>query len=198
MRIVALLLPLLLAASAGGATITLDFEEEAPGLYEPGFVSTECNCVELLEHPGTTGVLEIDDFFLGSRALIVGEEGGALLLEFLVPVFGIQLDFWTHFGIPNVELADARLQAFAGDELVADVSVTPDPQGPQVFQTIAVTSDVAITRAIFTKPDQDEFEPASPVVDNLVLTVPEPRAIAFGAISLAAIGAARATRSRPR
>jgi hypothetical protein len=71
--------------------------------------------------------------------------------------------------------------------------VTPDPQGPQVFQTISLMSSVAITRAIFSKADDALTEPASPVVDNLVLTVPEP-AFRLVALALAVVGV-RASRS---
>src|SRR5687767_13289451 len=91
MRIVALLLPLLLAASAGGATITLDFEEEETTIYEVPFSSVECGgCVTFAEQDG--GPLFIEDL-LGSRVLIPGEEGGRLTITFLVPVTSVSLDF---------------------------------------------------------------------------------------------------------
>ena len=61
-----------------------------------------------------------------------------------------------------------------------------------MFQTISFTSSVAITRAIFSKADDALTEPASPIVDNLVLTVPEPAFL--GALALAVV-AARARRS---
>jgi hypothetical protein len=194
MRIVALAL-LLLAAPAGAATITLDFEEEPLGLYHPGFLSSECGCVQLHDSR-SNGLIHVIDFSLGSRALVIGDEGGVLALDFLVPVFGVQIDFYTLFGVPQVNLGDAWLQLFAGDDLIGEVFVTPDPQGPQVFQTISLTSSVAITRALFGKEDDALTEPVSPLVDNLVLTVPEP-AFALGALALAAL-AARASRRASR
>lgn len=182
-------------APAGAATITLDFEEEPLGLYHPGFLSSECGCVQLLEDHGLEPRVRVIDFSLGSRALLIGDEGGALRLEFLVPVFGVQIDFYTYFGLHNIFLGDARLQAFAGDDPIGLVVVPPDPQGA-VFQTISLSSSVAITRAIFTKAVDDGLEPQSPIVDNLVLTVPEP-AFGLGVLALGVL-AARATRSHRR
>jgi hypothetical protein len=69
MRIVAVVL-LLLAAPAGAATITLDFEEEALGLYEPDFLSSECGCVQLHDSSERIGRVRVIDFSLGSRALV--------------------------------------------------------------------------------------------------------------------------------
>lgn len=168
-------------APAGAATITLDFEEEPLGLYHPGFLSSECGCVQLLEDHGLEPRVRVIDFSLGSRALLIGDEGGALRLEY--------------FGLHNIFLGDARLQAFAGDDPIGLVVVPPDPQGA-VFQTISLSSSVAITRAIFTKAVDDGLEPQSPIVDNLVLTVPEP-AFGLGVLALGVL-AARATRSHRR
>src|SRR5687768_9606164 len=101
------------ATPAVGATIVLDFEEEQPRFLEDPFVSVECECVRLHgwrnSYGGSPGgTLEIHDF-RGSRRLIVGEEGGVLMLEFLVPVVGLSLDFSTFFDEPDVWLDDAHL-----------------------------------------------------------------------------------------
>jgi hypothetical protein len=53
--------------------------------------SAECGCIVRSEADG--GYLVVSDFYLGSRAIVVGEEAGALRLDLLAPVTALSLDF---------------------------------------------------------------------------------------------------------
>jgi hypothetical protein len=172
------LLVLLLAAPVHAATIVLDFEEEPLGYDQPGFVSVECGCVRLSDFDEME--LAVFDYYLGTRVVSPGwkNEGGDLLLEFFVPVVGLSLDFLSFY--PNsrpierpIEYFDAHLIAYAGGEIVGEATLTPDPNGP-LFQTISLFPGTVIEQAKFVRVTLGFFEPISPFIDNIVLTVPEP------------------------
>jgi hypothetical protein len=178
--------------------IVLDFEEEPLARYEGSpFVSAECGCVQFSQYsryPGYGGEVSVFDFRrVGSRMLLVGEEGGDLLMEFLVPVVGLSLDFSTFFDEPDVWLDDAHLTAYAGGQVVGEATFTPDPNGP-LFQTISLFPGTVIERAVYRKYDLGEYEPNSVLVDNIVLTVPEPRALPPVGLLLAAVAFRRRIR----
>ena len=198
MRILPLVLALWVASPASGATIVLDFEDEPLGMHEEPFVSAECGCVRLHglwnSFGGVPGApLEVDEFG-GSRVLVVGDEGGMLLLEFLVPVVGLSLDFANFFDEPDTWFDDAHLVAYAGGEIVGETTLTPDPEGPQ-FQTVSLFPGAVIDRVTYRKYDLGEYEPLTVILDNIVLTtVPEPETVALVALGFAGL----AIRPRPR
>lgn len=183
---------LLLAAPTSAATIALDFEEEAIGYYydEPGFVSAECGCVRVSDFAGRE--LAVFDYYLGTRVVSPGwkGEGGSLLLEFLVPVVGLSLDFVSFY--PNarpierpIDYKDAHLIAYAGGEIVGETTLTPDPTGP-LFQTISLFPGTVIEQARFVRVALGFYEPISPFVDNVMLTtVPEPGSLGLAVLVLA-------------
>ena len=183
---------LLTAAPAGAATIVLDFEEEAVGEYEEPFVSNECGCVRLSEWQGLE--LHVIDYALGTRSLYVGDEGGSLLLEFLVPVVAVSLDFGGDPGLPEVEAFPARLYGFAGGQQVAFVELEANRNG-LVDQTLSIEPGIPMDSARFVFVQLGEYEPESPVVDRIVLTtLPEPRLLGLSALAL--LAAARTFRRR--
>jgi hypothetical protein len=181
---------LLLAAPASASTIVLDFEEEALG-YEPSFVSAECGCVRVSDFDGQE--LAVFDYYLGTRVISPGSknEGGDLLLEFLVPVVGLSLDFLSFY--PNarpierpIDYRDAYLIAYAGGEIVGETTLTPDPTGP-LFQTISLFPGTVIERAVFVRVALGFYEPISPFLDNLVLTLPEPSMLLLAVLTAASL-----------
>jgi hypothetical protein len=193
---------LLLAAPASAATIVLDFEEEARGhYYEGSIVSAECGCVRISDLAGRE--LTVFDFYLGTRMVEPGYkgEGGTLLLEFLVPVVGLSLDFLSFY--PNarpierpIDYFDAHLIAYSGGEIVGETTLTPDPNGP-LFQTISLFPGTVIEQARFVRVALGYYEPISPFIDNIVLTtVPEPGTLGLGALVL--LGASTRPRLRLR
>jgi hypothetical protein len=202
LRILAFLLVLCVAFPAVGATIVLDFEEEPLVLHEDPFVSAECACVRLHglwnSFGGVPGApLEVDEY-RGSHVLVVGDEGGMLLLEFLVPVVGVSLDFANFFDEPDTWFDDAHLIAYAGGEIVGQATLTPDPEGPQ-FQTISLFPGTVIDRVTYRKYDLGEYEPLTVILDNIVLTtVPEPATGALVALGLAGVAARPGLRRRGR
>lgn len=181
MPALALALVLLVATPAGAATIVLDFEEEVLGVYDTGFISSECGCVELSDADGFQ--LKVIDFF-GSRAILVGEEGGALRLDFLVPVVAVSLDFGGDSGAEEVDARPARLRGFAGGQEVAYAEL--EANGNQlVDQTLTIGPGVVLESALLTFVQLGEFEPLSPLVGRIVLTtVPEPSTLALMALAL--------------
>jgi hypothetical protein len=183
---------LLIAAPAGAATIVIDFEEEAVVEYEVPFVSSECGCVRLSEWQGLE--LNVIDYYLGTRALYVGEEGGSLLLEFLVPVVAVSLDFGGDSSLPEVETFPARLYGFSGGQQVAFAELEANRNG-LVDQTLSIEPGVVMDSARFAFVQLGEHEPESPVVDRIVLTtLPEPRLLGLSALGL--LAAARTFRRR--
>jgi hypothetical protein len=181
----------LLAQPASAATIVLDFEEEPLGYDQPGFVSAECGCVRVSDFDGQE--LAVFDYYLGTRVISPGwkNEGGDLLLEFLVPVVGLSLDFLSFY--PNsrpierpIEYRDAHLIAYAGGEIVGETTLTADPGGP-LFQTISLFPGTVIERAVFVRVALGFYEPISPFLDNLVLTLPEPSMLLLAVLAAACI-----------
>jgi hypothetical protein len=177
MRALPLLLALLLAAPAGAATIVLDFEEEPLAVYQgTTFASAECGgCVTFAEQDG--GWLFVEDA-LGSRVLIPGEEGGRLSMTFSVPVTGVSLDFG--HDTPDAEsIGDAVLDGLIGGVVVVSSTVAPNQNG-SIDQTISISYVSPLEAVRFRLPQSGEFEPISPYIDNVVLTVqevPEPAAL---------------------
>jgi len=185
MRILLVTFALWVAAPAAAGTIVLDFEEEPLARYEPSFVSAECGCVRFSEGH------ELAVVEYGSRALLVGEEGGDLELDFLVPVVGLSLDFLSFYPTSEeIDYRDAHLVAYAGGQIVAEATFAPDPAGP-LFQTISLVPGTAIERARFWRVALGENEPISAVVDNVVLITPEPDALALFGLALAGAWSAR-------
>jgi hypothetical protein len=169
------------AAPAGAATIVLDFEQEPLAVYEnTSFTSAECGCVDFAEQDG--GWLFVEENALGSRVLIPGEEGGRLVLQFLVPVTAVALDFGNDTDDAEF-IGDAVLEGLVGGTVVASATVTPNGNN-LTDQTIAISFTSPLTSARFRLPQSGEFEPISPYVDNIVLTVPEPAALALAALAV--------------
>ena len=195
---------LLLAAPAGAATIVLDFEEEPIGSPKE-FVSVECGCVRLIEPSlDEDEDLRILVALLGQsegQAVAVGREGGSLVLEFLVPVVALSVDFgWDQLDEEGVwDVFDPVLTGFdAYGAVVAQATITPNGDGI-VNQTISISSESTIARALFEFRQLGPNEPRGFLVDNLVLTtVPEPGTLGLGALACAGLlsrrGAGRAGR----
>jgi hypothetical protein len=187
---------------AQAATVVLDFEEEPLATYvddEGGatFVSAECGCVAFFDEGGTR--LRISSF-QGSRVLVIGDEGGSLLLDFFAPVTSVSLDFGGDCGdalvgvdchAGAIDIHPAWLQGLANGQIVASSEVEPN-QDTQVNQTISITSATPMDQVRFGMPQYDPHEPVSPIVDNVQFeTVPEP-----GTLELVLLGAAAALTRR--
>ena len=108
---------------------------------------------------------------------------------------GVSLDFGGDLPAKFVDpLYDASLTGFdaAGDEL-AKSFVTPN-RDRLVNQTISISSERTISRAVFEFVQLGDTEPFSSVVDNIVLTtVPEP-----GTLGLMLLGGAAAMARRTK
>jgi len=201
MRSVVLAAALLGAAlPAHAATIVLDFEEEAVGGRENGYVSAECGCVAfshsfLISDPSDP-FLHVGDFGVQSdgSALLVGQDddGGGLVLDFLAPVVGLSLDFGNDDEAFTDEGDEAVLQAFSGATLLGEARVVLN-RNDVMDQSIALAGLGAFDRATFRYTDSiDE------IVDNISFeTVPEPGALALLAF-VAAAGRWRGRVSRLR
>jgi hypothetical protein len=185
MRVLALAL-LLLAAPAGAATIVIDFEAEAVGEYDDGFVSAVCGCVRFSEWQG--GELRIRER-ASDKTLVVGEEGGTLLLEFLVPVISVRLEFGGDSESSLVESKPAVLVGLSGGEFASIDAEMPN-RNNTIDQTlqIAVPPNLGppIDQALFSFVQLGEHEPLSPIVGRLTLvTVPEAGGLGLLALFLA-------------
>lgn len=179
MRALALAL-LLSAGPAGAATIVIDFEEEAVGTRTGSFISVEHPGVTLSEISGSFGQLIVLDFYLGTRALVVGEEGGTLILDFAMPVTAVSMDFggdWIEDGSP------ARLRGYAGGVLVSMAELDANHNG-LIDQTITLVPSVAIDRVTFGMSQLGPDDKLSALVDNISLTVPEPSVAALLLLAL--------------
>jgi hypothetical protein len=194
-----LLATALLAAAlpAQAASILLDFEEEPEG-QRIEFVSAECDCVLLYEHGRGEDfdlVLTVRDFgvsdgdgYTDGQAVRVGDQGGSgggLVMEFLVPVLAVSLDFGNDESDVS-PVYDASLTGYDSQGgVLAQAFVTPNLD-KLVNQTISITSASPIARAVFQLELLGDQSEHSPVVDNLVLTtVPDP-----GTVGLMLLGAA--------
>lgn len=134
MRALVLAVALLAAAyPAQAATIVLDFEEEPLG-SRMEFVSVECDCALLHSlDPGlddNDSWLDIIDFpgLTNGRAIKVGDEGGGdgLVVELLVPVLAVSLDFGGDSPEFDRDEGPASLTAYdAADNVLAQAFVTP-------------------------------------------------------------------------
>lgn len=186
---------LLLAAPASAATIVLDFTSPAPGFYD----EIEYPEVRLSEWRG--GELAIVDNGSGPF-LEVGEQGGSLLLEFLVPVVFVELVFGGDSSDPAVESDAAVLVGLAGGDF-AGVSVETPNRNGAIDQALRLSAPPSlglppIDRALFTFSQLGENEPLSPLVGRITLEtidVPEPRVATLIALA-AGIAAAYASRFR--
>lgn len=193
---------LLLAAPASATTIVLDFEEEALGNRRDGerhaFVSVECGCVRLIEplEGDSDARLRIQVAPFGrsdGHAVYVGHEGGGLLLEFLVPVFAVSIDFGNDYPEDEADARDPVFKAFAEDDALLDEDTVSPNDDRIVNQTLSLYSESPIHHATFGFRQLGQHSPLDFYVDNLVLTtVPEPGAVWLAA--LACIGLLRNVR----
>jgi len=187
---------LLLTGPAFAATITLDFEEEATDARSNGYVSAECGCVTF-SHTNLSNALHFANFGAqgDGQALVVGDDddGGGLVLDFLVPVSSLTLAF----GNDDPSIVDqddeAVLQAYAGATLLGEVHVALNAND-LMDQTISISGLGAFDRAVFRYTDSiDE------IVDNLVFeTLPEPGPPVLAAFAAWALYAIRAPRRSAR
>jgi hypothetical protein len=193
MRAAPLLVALLLSSPASAATIVIDFEEEALGSHGPAFLSAECGgCVEL-EVLHQNSPLRIRDE-AGDQILVVGDEGGSLVLTFLAPVLSVSITFGGDE--PGAEAEPAMLVGMVGESFAGFDTVVANGNGA-IDQALTVSgAGGTLTSALFTFVQYGETEPLSPLVGTITLevaTVPEPAAALL--LAAAAAGLAR-VRSR--
>src|SRR5688572_23911691 len=131
---------LLLAAPAGAATIVIDFAEESLGEHGDSFVSAECACVRFstwsVGGGGSGNTLTVFNFN-GNHTLAVGEQGGDLLLEFLVPVGSVRLEFGGDSPLESVESFPAVLVGLSGGEFASIDTVAPN-RNRAIDQTLQI------------------------------------------------------------
>jgi hypothetical protein len=194
MRSLLFALAMLLAQPAVAATIVLDFQEETLGRRDDPFVSAECGCVEFSGSHGLRIYLTDE----GETVLVAGadQEGGSLVIDFLVPVTAFALDFGGDSGAADVTSGTARLRGFVGAVEVALAEAEPN-RNLLVDQTLAISPGVAMDRIVFTFSQLGELEPLSAYVDDVVLTtVPEPVTLGLFALGLAATATGRSRSAR--
>jgi len=164
---------LLVGTPAGATTITLDFEEEVLGYRSDPFVSAEWDGATLDAAPLPLTVIDLN----GSRVLFVGEQGGSLRITLAVPVLAISLDFGGDQAGEDWDVGPARLVGYFGGVEVASAQVEAN-RNYLIDQTIAIAGGPFDTvRFFFSQLGPDQ--PASPIVDNIVMSVPEPAALAL-------------------
>jgi hypothetical protein len=194
--LLSLSLAMLLPQTVAAATITLDFAEETIGRRDDPFVSVECGCVQLSGSAGLRIYLTDE----GDIVLVAGAdlEGGNLVLDFLVPVAAVELDFGGDASADEVESRPARLRGFAGGVEVALAELEPN-RNLLIDQTLTINPGVVIDSAVFTFSQLGEYEPYSAYIGRIELTtVPEPPlAVPLAFVGLVFVGAARRKRGPP-
>jgi hypothetical protein len=193
LRLAPFLAPLLLAAlPASAATIVLDFAEEPLGDRGDSFVSAECGCVRFSEWTG--GELRIATVD-GAPVLVVGEQGGTLLIDFLSPVVSARLEFGGDSSDPDVETRPAVFVGLSGGEFAGIASTVANRNGA-IDQTLQIAAPPnlgpPIDQALFSFVQLGENMPESPLVGRLtIVTAPEPAAGLLLLPALAACARAR-------
>jgi hypothetical protein len=170
---------LLLTTPAHAGTIVIDFTGESLGSHGASFVA-ECGCVRLSEWTGTGELIVFN--FQGSRALSVGAEGGDLLLDFLVPVQAVRLEFG---GDSSTDWKPAVLVGLSGGEFASIDTAAPNLNGA-IDQTLQISVPPNLgppmDQALFSFVQFGEHAPKSALVGRITLTTPEPRLIALLAV----------------